>query len=393
MKRFPVGLAAGLLQMGLLAACAASPSRASQKAPRTASEATASKAYKEKNVAQETLDLGLTDEDFWKEPFRTRAEIEGKLLDAGQEAFVIGAPRVVSLKDRESLPVVVERTATLDHMARLPFRPHAVLTAVDLKTNTVYAYMAIVKNVKEPKRYDGPPLEGMGGEAFVINARQQLNLPWTPGRLLLGLVMRDQVSNRVRVDLRKGGYADPAVAEYLEAREKDIEPPPVSPAAAISPLDMKGRDLAKQPPLPCYSRWSGSPGIPAAPGIALAVDRVVPITANTACVLRGSFRLPVQDRDKVKHAQAQTQEVFDRPTAVVGITLLLTGSDSAVPVLVAIKVPSYDPVEAETAEVTGFFTLDLANLGNLTGMEQTYFIYALSGETMAGPFPMALVRK
>jgi hypothetical protein len=344
-------------------------------------------------VAQETLDLGLTDEDFWKEPFRTRAQIAGKLLDAGQEALLIGAPKVVSLKEHDSLPVVVERAATLDHMARLPFRPHAVLTAVDLKTNTVYAYMAIVKNVKEPKRYDGPPLEGMGGEAFVINAKKQLGLPWTPGPLLLGLVMRDQVSNRVRVELKKGGYADPAVAEYLDAREKEIEPPPVFPAAAISPLDMKGRDPAKQPPLPCYSHWAGSPGIPTAPGIAIAVDRVVPLAPNAACVLRGSFRLPIQDRDKVKHAHVQTQEVFDRPTAIVGITLLLTGSDSAVPVLIALKVPSYDPLDAGAAEATGFFTVDLAKLGNLTGMEQTYFIYALSGETMAGPFPMALVQK
>lgn len=389
MNRVPAGFPIALSLVGLLAACAASTAPSARKTPPAA---TAPQAHKEYNVAQETLDLGLADEDYWKDPFRTRAEIEGKLLDAGREALLIGAPRVVSLQERETLPVVVERVAGLDRMARLPFRPHAVLTAVDLKADTVYAYMAIVKNVKEPKRYDGPPLEGMGGEAFVINARKQLDLPWTPGPLLLGIVMRDQVSNRVRVELKKGGYADPAVAEYKDAREKEIEPPPVFPAAALSPLEMKGRDPAKQPPLPCYSRWSGSPEVPAAPGIALAVDRVVPLTAKTACVLRGSFRLPVRDRDKVKGATGGARDAHDRPTAVLGITLLLTGSDLAAPVLVPLKVPSYDPLPADKAEATGFFTVDLAQLGNLGEMEQTWFIYALSGEIMAGPVPMALVK-
>jgi len=389
MTRIPAGFAIGLLQIGLLAACAAS---SASPAPKDSRAAPPPQAHKEKNVAQETPDLGLADADYWQDPFRTRAEIEGKLLDAGQEALWVGAPRAVPLKERESLPVLVERVAGLDRMARLPFRRHAVLTAVDLKANAVYAYMAIVKNVKEPKRYDGPPLEGMGGEAFVINARSQLGLPWEPGPLLLGIVMRDQVSNRVRVELKKGGYADPAVAEYKDAREKEIEPPPVFPAAALSPLEMQGHDPANQPPLPCYSKWSGSPGIPAAPGIALAADRVVPLAPKTACVIRGSFRLPVRERDKVKGAQAGARDAHDRPTAIVGITLLLTGSDSAAPILVPLKVPSYDPLPADKAEATGYFTVDVAQLGNLTEMEQTYFIYALSGETMAGPVPMALVK-
>jgi hypothetical protein len=345
---------------------------------------------KEKKVEQPGLPLGLTDADYWIDPFKTRSDLESKLMEEGKEALLLGAPGKISIAEHDSLPVVAIRTANLDRLARRVFRKHAVLTAVDQATGQTYAYMAVVKNVKEPKQYDGPPLEGMGGEAFLIDAKSQLGLPWAPARYVVGLVLLDQVSNRVAVELKKGGYDDPAVADYLKGRDKSLAPPSPFPAPAVQTDGAGGK---QSPVFPYYSPWAGSPPLPEGAGISILADRVVPRGPRTACVIRGSFRLPVRNRDFVKQAPVHDPNV--RPhTAVVPITLLLTGGSSSAPVLIPLLVPTYDPVDAnaESAVATGWFSVDAAKLKNIAGADETFFIYAFSGESMAGPVPMALVK-
>ena len=75
--------------------------------------------------------------------------------------------------------------------------------------------------------------------------------------------------------------------------------------------------------------------------------------------------------------------------------MVLTGSDIAAPYVFALRVPSYEPVthEGELATATGYFALDLQKLGNLDALDQTYFIYAFSGEVVTGAVPMALVTR
>jgi len=342
-------------------------------------------------MAEETLDLGLTDEDYWTNPFKTRGQIESKLMSAGSAALIVGAPRTVFLQNRDTLPVVAIRTGPLDTMARIVFRKTAVLVAVNTSTNTTYAYMAIVKDIKEPAPYNGPPLEGMGGEAFLLEARQQLQLPWGPSTYLIDILLRDHVSNRVRVEIKKGGYEDPAVIEYLKSREKTIDPPAVWPEPGLPTTGPQG---IQRIGIPYYQELTTAPPIPVQPGIAMTVDRVVPMTPTVTCILRGSYRLPIQARDIVKHVPEQKLDREKPHTAIVPITLVLTGSDSPAPIVLPLKLPTYDPVDrnADSAIVSGYFAIDLCKLSDIAAIEQTVFIYAFSGEVMVGPVPIALVR-
>jgi hypothetical protein len=340
----------------------------------------------------EALDLGLSDEDYWASPFKTRGNVESKLMSAGTEALIIGAPKAVILQNRDTLPVVVIRTAPLDIMARTVFRKTAVLVAVDVTTNKTYAYMAIVIDIKEPAPYNGPPLEGMGGEAFLLELKKQLKLPWVPSTYMINILLRDKVSNRARVEIKKGGYEDPAVIEFLKSRQKTVEAPSVWPEPGPPTMGPQG---IQRVGIPYYRELTTAPPIPAQPGIVMAADRVVPMTPNMACLLRGSYRLPIQAKDIVKELPAQKPDMEKPHTAVVPITLVLTGSDSPAPIVVSLRVPTYDPVDknAEAPVVTGQFTIDLCKLGNIAGLEQTLFIYAFSGDVMAGPVPMALLRQ
>lgn len=327
---------------------------------------------------QAPVDLGLQDADYWDDPLKTRMQIEDRLLDEERSLTVIGAPSLVAYQSRETLPLVVLRVGKQDEIARLPFRHFALLIAQELTTNTTYSGLAVVDDAVPIPPYDGPPLDGWTGEAWVVDVRDRLQLPWQRGELLISLVMRDTISHRVRVKLDKGGYKDPEVEAYLA--EADGKPQ----LAEIHPKP-RGDDDGRT--LPSYRAQKDSPPLPEQLGINLAVPRVIARNPNMRAIIKGSFRLRPLPRE-LAPAGADV-------SAVVGIGLVITGSDLPAPYHFDLKVPVYEPVRTVDGqgEVTGYFTLDLQTLANLDNIDQTYFIYALSGELLTGPVPMALVTR
>jgi hypothetical protein len=178
------------------------------------------------------------------------------------------------------------------------------------------------------------------------------------------------------------GYEDPAVEEFLgNYRAELLGPPAVDP----EPGDE----------IPTYQQQEASPELPAEPGLALAVERVSPLLPEARCPLRGSFRLPVRTCHIVKPEEGGEGGELpeEAPTAVVPINLLLTGSVDPTPQVVKLGVPSYTPLETvgDDTLATGYFTVDLCTLVDVTTTPQTYFIYAFTGEFMCGPLPAAFV--
>lgn len=334
--------------------------------------------------------LGLSDEEFWTDPFKTRDDIEDKLLDEESEGFILDAPTHVPLAERDTFPVVLLRVSSLQNMRELVFRRCGLVVAIDITNNYTYANKAIQPRPNEPRPRPpssaGPPPQGFGGEAFCIDIRKSLDLPWKPREYIVTVILRDQVSNQVLVKLvdTGSGYQDPEVASFIEEHRKKTGPPPMWP----EPGD----------PLPGYEKQPSSPAIPEEPGVVLSVERVTIIKEGISCVLHGSFRLPVESAQIVQPSPQQStagesEQSKPVPSAIVPITLVLTGSVVATPFIWRLMVPSFDPIseKEETKEVTGYFAIDLCTLGTLTGLHQTYFIYAFSREVMTGPVPMAFI--
>jgi len=193
--------------------------------------------------------------------------------------------------------------------------------------------------------------------------------------------MRDFLSNRARVKLENSprSFNDPEVGKFLEARRGKSPPPEVAPPPGN--------------PLPSYRKGDDSPAIPDEPGIKMTVERVVVLTDDSKCILRGAFRLPVLPHEVVKPpADPPQPNAPPPPTAVMGITLLLAGAETPGPWVVRLDVPSYDPIDpaAEAPAATGYFALDLLAAG-VPRLPQTLFIYAFSGAILEGPLPAALI--
>ena len=329
--------------------------------------------------------LGLADHEFWLDPLRTRRAVERPLVRSGQEHVVLDAPTTVALdQGRRTLPVVVLRVAPNTPGNALDFGRHAVLVATVIEQSRTSAEVLVLPDPDERRlSLDGidlPPPQGTLAEAYVVDLREHLDLPWTePATIVIRLVLRDRVLAEARVALTvsDAGYVDPEVTRYLEERSRQPDPMAIWPKPGVV--------------LPSYERRDGSPALPATLGITLVTPRVVPVSDAARALLHGSFRLPIRPRDRCPPAPFAT---VSRPaTAVVPITVVLVGSRHAAPVVWRLAVPSLEPVldEDGTLVARGFFALDTGELTNLAGVPQTYFLHAFSGELRASPATMALV--
>jgi hypothetical protein len=220
-------------------------------------------------------------------------------------------------------------------------------------------------------------------------------------------------------------------------------------------------------PLPWYRALDESPPVPDERGIVLTTERVIVVRDGLgSCILRGSFRLSVMDREVVRPCAESEEEqaallAFEPPaptteegegvdyltdaevhwppkplpepppsyrpnepewrfpgqdsakrrseegpwesghvwqdvgdddaTAVIPITLVVTGSRLADPYVLHMRVPTTDAISGDDPEVTGRFTLDLLAFKDNAMRGQTNWIYAFSGGHCAGPVAAALL--
>ncbi|MCB9761301.1 MAG: hypothetical protein H6739_15775 [Alphaproteobacteria bacterium] len=358
--------------------------------------------------------FNLTDDDYWENPNKGTARVLMDLYPQRFDGVLLGAPALVSLEQRHTVPLLAVRAGTARAHAGLSFTEHAIVVAVEPEHNRVYTNFAVDSTEMAPpppSNAEDPDPDRYGATSEVLELRALLHLPWIPSTYLVSVIMRDQVSNRVQVRLGRppDAYRDEAVEAYIAGLLSKMEPRTASPP----PGD----------PLPSYQPGKKALEVPEEIGLNLSVQRVVVLKEGATCVLRGAFRLrprpheivvsaPAEDATPADEAPAEAPAETDdgerdvvvddaqgdaaagpTPTAVVAITLVITGADRASPTMLRLRVPSFDPIDPEDPEpeVTGHFALDLLRQPGLSKLPQTWFIHAFSSAVAAPPVPYALV--
>jgi hypothetical protein len=327
--------------------------------------------------------MGLEDREFWSDPRKATDPFIEKLLDTGFAGVRIDAPAAVALDTQTTLPVVCIRSGSYRDVWTVDFAQHGLLATVNLDENKLLVDFAVDQEMEDEKIDPAEAPEGYTAQTRVIDIREQLGLPWQPGRLLTTAIMRERVSNRVMTAIQHSpsAYRDEEVEKFIAAQRARV------PASPIRPLPGKF--------LPYYRPSPGSPPLPEQAGIRVQADRVLVLRPGAQCIVRGSFRLPVLIQEVVKSQQYPAPE-FDpgnRPTAVVGIHILITGAEVPAANVLEMSVPSYEPLETMNGKrfATGYFTLDLIQHGIVSNKPQTIFLYIFSGEVLVGPTPIGLV--
>jgi hypothetical protein len=328
--------------------------------------------------------LGLEDEEFWTDPWRTKKTIQRQLMAGNREAYVIGTPQKVSLAAHRSFPLAIIRVFKVGASTNRNFARFSIITAFDLYTGRLSAARAFDPVTSAgPSANGGPP--AMIGEGYIIDLARRLKIPALRGDYLVNLICLDKVSSRSRMKLvESGGYEDPAVEEFFRQHLASQFGPP-----KVSPEPNSGRGF-----FPVYAERLESPAIPSEPGISIKINRVNLMSAEE-CLLTASFRLPVEAAHIVKRSPASADEPprLRRETAIIPITLLLTGSVEPSPQLIQLSVPAYSPLTTAAGQTmaTGHFTFDLLQMASVRTIPQTYFIYAFAGPVLSGPVPAAFV--
>jgi hypothetical protein len=334
-----------------------------------------------------TARFGLTDEEFWTAPYKTRDALEDRLSKARHLGLVIDAPTRVLYEHQETLPVIGCHRVTDAESRAASFDDKAVISAVRLEDGLVRVAL-----VEAPRVLDtsdpGPPEPPPSPDApvvtyatmFNVDARARLDLPWDRSTFLFTVHLAARDSNRVKVALEPPRYAfkDPALEEARTKAAAETWPAPVDPKPGAT--------------MPRYTASADSPKPPATPGLVLALPKRVSVRQREL-IVQGAFRLPVRDGDLVRpNPDDPAYGVGVRgATAVIPITLVLRGSETKEPFVVSLRVPSLEPIGKDRL-ATGQFALDLLAASAMRHRTpQRYFVHAFSGEALAGPHELELV--
>ncbi|HEY3818179.1 MAG TPA: hypothetical protein VGL81_13460 [Polyangiaceae bacterium] len=320
----------------------------------------------------DSIHLNIDDAAFWSDPWVNLGERVTQLVLEGTPALAFAAPGRVDLRHRDTLPVAVLYVAPRKDTYEFRFENIALVAATRLEDGATF--------VGRPfewaafARIEGEPPPGFVGAKHTAELRQALDLPWRPATYQVWLLFRDQQTKPVRVSVEHtASFEDPEVKKFLEAAALP-EPAPPWPAQAD--------------PFPTFRPTAGSPPLPER-GIALAADRVVVVKKGAVAAVRGSFRLPVARLNVVRHPEGPGPH----PTAIVRVTLVITGSEEVGPLVIPLRVPTFDPIPKDAADalVTGHFAVDLNAWPDKLGAGQTLFVRAFAAGETAGPALMGLV--
>lgn len=350
--------------------------------------------------------LGVTDEDFFTDPFRDRDGVLDRLEATDEVGVLLDAPSAVRLDLRDDVPLAGARRELLSTGVGAGFRARAALVVVRAESNEVRAGRlfawkepAVEPEPDAPLPDDEttartaavePLLDAVMTDFFAASLRECVpDLAWREGTLRVTVLIDDDRSNTAVVQLR-GAPGGDAAAEAFVARHRSPGYP-----RAVSPAGTSHRAL------PAYLPVSGSPPAPPVRGISMAVPARVSLAPEATCVVRGSFTLPVLAREVVRPFDAHDDrfgrltgagwvDVGDRDaTAVLPVSLVITTDGVDAPAVLRLDVPVYAPV-SPGASASGYFSVDLFELPEMPRQPGRYRVWALSGDVLVGPHALDL---
>jgi hypothetical protein len=324
--------------------------------------------------------FGLEGDDYWTKPWKNGRDLVRDLVFDSKFGLYLDAPSPIDPRDHDSVPAPFFYVATMRDAFKTDLDRQAKVVAVRVEDRVVKIDDALTvrDNVMAQAKL-GANCDDPTSERHIVEL-SKLGILREPGNYKVNVLVRGQISNRVDVTIKNPGPSsdDPEVLKFLEAHRT----PPLPPAPA-SPELVKELD--------------GAPPVPAEEGIAFAVDRVVLNKPGARSLLKGAFLLKARRAEIVPPASAATPERphpeygEPRPTAIVPITLVCLGSVDDAPIVLELRVPSFDNVAAAGDAITGQFAIDLLADKDLRARPQTFSIYGFAGEPMTGPHTFATV--
>ena len=315
----------------------------------------------------------LSEEESWGTPLQASPRLLHDLLGRSERGMRLWAPSLVALDARRSLPVHAGVVGDPVEVDRLGLLERTIVVAVDVATGRTQA-LRVGKSSGRETLAPAPGFEGGLGPTTGVLAAQvarfvlwdtSASAAWRAGHYRLTALAANHASNDVLVELiRSTKTVDPAVRDGhgLEGALQ-VWPQP-DPAGGLPRYDAAGSSVSP----------------PSEPGVVLATERVATVRAGATCPLHGAVRAARRDVYRARHG------------AVIPVTLVITGTETAGPLVVPLCIPSFDRDDGSgDTGLTARFAVDLFRLAELTASPQTYLVYAFTADGHTGPHPIAVV--
>ena len=291
-----------------------------------------------------------------------------RLIDEEKTGIALCAPASVPAGTR-ALRVAGCRVETLREASRRPsFEGMAAIVAAQLETGRVRAARAFAYSSAARPGTVSDPGVGFTGSVFRIDVAARLGIPLVPGPIAVWVIARERAAGPERVVVespRPQGIDDPEVAKFIAAwqRRAGAKPRGADPRMVWPAETVFGK-------YPTYRKGPESPPMPSS-GIVIRANQQI---------LSGSFRLKIPRRHIVTEPLSG-----DPTTALVPITLVIMDNEIPGPILRHLRVPSFSEIHSIDAApiVEGRFNLNLLAFTVRWQPSHTYFIYAVSGDTLS----------
>jgi hypothetical protein len=306
----------------------------------------------------------MNNEDFFAVPLQVSPEVGKRLIRNGFQGLFLSGPETVDLHKYSKFPVVTVRVEEAMEASRRLFKEFALITAINLDDGVLHAgFFVEQKFVKVKRDLDqDPPPPGKVADAASVDLFARISVPKYTGEYLVTAILLDRASNRIRV---KVGESDELKNEATFRKTIDRNRKLGKPRIRVEGEASIGNGGAI-PPLPHEV------------GIELnAYLSPVPGNARPEARLRVAFRLP--------KGRSESSSKNEEAVAGVPITVLATGSRVSAPFVWSLEhVDVNRNSSIDRPSNLGAFDVRLSDLGGLEG-NQTYAIYAFSGEVMSKP--------
>jgi len=301
-----------------------------------------------------------------------------RLIDEERAGITLCAPATVPAGGR-ALRIAGCRVETLREAGRRPsFESMAVIAAAQLETGRVRAARAFARSM-DVRLARAVPDPGVGytGSVFRIDVAARLGIPLVPGPIAVWMIARERVAGPERILIESPsaqGIDDPEVAKFIAAwqRRTGAKPRGSDPRMVWPAETVFGK-------YPTYRKGPESPPMPQS-GMVIRASQEI---------LSGSFRLKIPRRHVV------TQPLSGDPTtALVPVTLVIMDNEIPGPTLRHLRVPGFSEIRSTDAApiVEGRFNLNLLSFTLRWQPSHTYFIYAVSGDTLSNHVTTQVMR-
>jgi hypothetical protein len=305
--------------------------------------------------------FGLNGEDYWNALWKNSAQLHEQYVLEDQWGLYLDAPASVSSATKKTIPAAFLYVASARDASKVDIERTAKIVAVRLEDRAFFIGNAVAPMDSLPSPKVKTDSEMPTSSKYTLDLHAQLRLLDMPGTYRAFVLLQGQMSNVVELRIDEG----------LDTFKLPRALPPLpSPNLMASVEDL--------------------PEIPAEPGIALSIARVVLDLPGSVMPLKCSFRIPALLRERVPEPfPVGLDGIYPFPdygkpraAAVVPITLVVLNSHAEI--VIRLQVPTIDAT-------TGHFAIDLLRDPNIRGFAQAYFIYAFCGEFQAGPAITATV--